>query len=391
VGRENKPGVVISFIAFLASVVILSLLSVTLWGEKPEKKLTQKALTYQGEMTVAEFGKANQIPDAVLKTILGLVSKGDLQKKLKEFPLSQAELTSNVNRSLALEAEHESKNWVKIPIKFILWFLFLGIVFVRMKKSQVSVRNRSWQLLTGVSVFGIILGSDTSPMGTVKDALVLLGKSGAVFPPRMIALTIFLIMVFTANKFICYWGCQFGAFQDFIFRLNRDGKDRKGIMRQFKPPFAVTNAIRILFFVIFTLTALLWGVDLIGPVDPFKTFMPTKLGILGILSIVALSISSLWIYRPWCQVFCPFGLVGWVIEKKSWFKIHVDYKTCVACEACAKACPSTVMDAILKQERVIPDCFSCATCIETCPTQSIRFESGKRERPPEGKFKRKNG
>jgi NAD-dependent dihydropyrimidine dehydrogenase PreA subunit len=390
VEKTKKTRVVIYFIAFLAFVAVLSLLSVSLWGEKPEKKLAPKALTYQGDMTVAEFGKTNQISNIVLKNVFGLVSKEDLQKKLKDFPLSQAEVSSKVNKAGALEAEHESKNWVKIPVKFALWFLFLGIVFVRMKNNRITVRHRRWFLLTAVTVFGIIMGSDPSPMGTVKDAIVLFGKSGAVFLPRMIALTIFLVMVFVANKFICSWGCQFGTSQDFIFRLNRDGKDSKGIMRQLKPPFVVTNAVRIAFFVTLTLVALLWAADLIEPIDPFKTFVPAKLGIFGILTVGVLSVSSLFIYRPWCHFFCPFGLVGWIVEKKSWFKINVNYETCVACEACAKACPSTVMNAILKQEHVTPDCFSCSTCIETCPTQSIHFVSGKRNKPPQGKFKKES-
>jgi formate hydrogenlyase subunit 6/NADH:ubiquinone oxidoreductase subunit I len=83
--------------------------------------------------------------------------------------------------------------------------------------------------------------------------------------------------------------------------------------------------------------------------------------------------------------------VGWIVEKISIFKIHVDYDTCIACEACAKACPSSVMEAILKRERTIPDCFSCATCIGVCPTNSIRLKSGKRTMPPEGKFQKNNG
>ena len=67
---------------------------------------------------------------------------------------------------------------------------------------------------------------------------------------------------------------------------------------------------------------------------------------------------------------------------------QVNYETCVACESCAKACPSTVMDAILKRERTIPDCFACGTCISTCPTGSIEFKSGKRNVPPEGKIQK---
>jgi ferredoxin len=47
------------------------------------------------------------------------------------------------------------------------------------------------------------------------------------------------------------------------------------------------------------------------------------------------------------------------------------------------------MDAILKQDRVTPDCFACATCIESCPTDSIHFAAGKRSKPPAGKFDKK--
>ncbi len=69
-------------------------------------------------------------------------------------------------------------------------------------------------------------------MGTIKDAIALFGAKGVIFPPRMIALTVFLLLVVLANKFICAWGCQVGTLQDLIFRLNRNKLDTKGSLRQ---------------------------------------------------------------------------------------------------------------------------------------------------------------
>ena len=87
------------------------------------------------------------------------------------------------------------------------------------------------------------------------------------------------------------------------------------------------------------------------------------------------------------QSFLPiWPCLGWLVEKISIFKINVNYDTCKACETCAKACPTTVMNAILKQENVIPDCFSCGTCMNACPTGSINLQAGKRNRPPADKF-----
>ena len=64
----------------------------------------------------------------------------------------------------------------------------------------------------------------------------------------------------------------------------------------------------------------------------------------------------------------------------------VNYETCIACKACAKACPSNAMDGILRRKKTIPDCFSCSTCIKVCPTNSIKFDAGRRDVPQKDKF-----
>jgi len=321
-----------------------------------------------------------------LKKILDLKTKSDLQKPIESFGLSKEQIRTKVDKALTLEAEHESKNWIKIPVKFVTWFIFLGIVFRMMRKAKITVRTRKIFYLAAIILFGIVLGSDPSPMGTIKDALHLYGSKKVIFPPRMIALAIFLLIVFLANKFICSWGCQLGTLQDLIFRLNRNSKDTKGILRQFKIPFSVSNGLRISFITIFTILAFGWALDIIDPIDPFKVYKPAVLNSAGVTFSSVVLVASLFVYRPWCQLFCPFGLVGWLLEKISIFKINVDYETCIACEACSKACPATVMGAILKQNRTIPDCFACGTCINVCPTDSIRFEAKKRNKPPEDKF-----
>jgi len=374
------------FIAILLIVVTGSAVSSHFWAGEQEKQPESVAVTVSEGMTVAEFGRKNELDRKVLKKIFNLTSPDDLQKQVADFGMGQAQLSKKVNQALALQAEHSSKNWLKILLKGILWVIFLAGVFFLIRKGRITAGNRKWIYLAAAGVFGIILGSDPSPMGTVKDAIVLFGSKGAVFPPRLIAFGIFLLMVVLANKFICSWGCQLGTLQDLIFRLNRDSKDRKGLFGQIKIPFIVSNSIRILFFLALILVAFFLAVDIIGAIDPFKIFKPQVITMAGGLFIGLVLVLSLFIYRPWCHFFCPFGLAGWLAEKISFFKIKVDYDKCISCQACSKACPSTVMDAILKRDRAIPDCFSCGTCIETCPVKAISFERGKRQKPPAGKF-----
>jgi len=373
------------FFILIMSVVLFSLLATSLWQGKQEKQGHAVPLVFRDGMTIAEFTGENGLSDEVVKRAFSLQGRADGQKPLESLNLSRDELVQKVDKARALAVEYESKNWAKIPLKFGLWILFLVTVFVMMRRRKITPGLRPGLYLAAVAVFGVILGSDPGPMGTVKDAIVLFGAKRVVFPPRMVALTLFLLMVLLANKFICAWGCQAGTLQDLIFRLNRNRRDTKGILRQYRPPFLWTHSVRIAFFLIFTAAAFLWTTDLVDPVDPFKIYNPATITVGGGLFLGLILLSSLFVYRPWCQFFCPFGLVGWIVEKVSLFKITVDHQTCIGCRSCERACPSTVMGAILKRDRVIPDCFACGTCIEVCPTGSIRLSAGRRVRPPEGR------
>lgn len=336
-----------------------------------------------------EFGQANGLPRAALKEVFGLQSPSDLGKPVDEFG-SDDQITARVTKKMALASEHASKNWIKIPVKFGLWFVFLVMVFIVSRKRKMTNRLRFSLLFSSVMIFGVVMGPDPGPMGTVKDAIYLYATTHAIFPPRMIALMIFLISVFSANKYICAWGCQAGTLQDLIFRINRTGHQDVGIGKHIRLPFVLTNTVRVLVFVVFTVIAFVWGFDCIAPIDPFKIYKPMHLGLIGGVFVGILLFFSLFIYRPWCSLFCPFGLVGWLVEKVSRVRISVDYVTCVACGKCATACPSTVMEAILHgDKKTIPDCFACYTCRDVCPTESIRFSSRKRTEPPAGHFDKK--
>ena len=71
--------------------------------------------------------------------------------------------------------------------------------------------------------------------------------------------------------------------------------------------------------------AFAWATDILESIDPFKVYNPLKLGTIGLVSVGGVSLVSLFVYRPWCHFFCPFGLVGWLVEKISLFKINVNY------------------------------------------------------------------
>jgi ferredoxin len=363
----------LTFLALIAVVVASSWFVLGLWGGKEEKLMLPSQLVFTQGETIGAFMEANKIPDAVMAKALGKTVLGDKGVPLATLPLAGAEMQTKLQKAAALASEDAGKDWQKILPKFALWGIFLFVSFRALTKGQFNRKTRMGYYLGAVVLFGVAFGSDPSPMGTVKDAIVLLAKEGVVFPPRLIALTVFLLTVVLANKAICAWGCQFGVLQDLVHRLNRNRADTAGILKQYRVPFVISNGVRVVFFVAFTIVAIIAGIDFIEYVDPFKTFNPAHLGITGAVAAGILLVASLFIYRPWCHFFCPFGLVSWLLERFSLNKIRVNESACTMCGSCERACPSDVMGAILHKKAVIPDCFSCGTCTEVCPTKAISF------------------
>ncbi|HOH30277.1 MAG TPA: 4Fe-4S ferredoxin, partial [Candidatus Hydrogenedentes bacterium] len=211
---SNKTSVVGQVVLLSVLIVALSFFSVVLWDAKPEEIPEARDWVLNEQMRIAEFAEANNVTEQILKEALHLTSKEELSKTIGSLGFSLAEIIARVEKAFALQAEHESKNWIKIRVKFVLWTTILVFVFVLLRHNRVTSRMRKSLYAFSIVLFGVIFGSDPSPMGTVKDAIALYGAKGAIFPPRMVALAIFLLMVVLANKFICSWGCQVGTLQD---------------------------------------------------------------------------------------------------------------------------------------------------------------------------------
>jgi len=366
---KKTPFTIITKAAVIVvAVIILSSLIDGLWGGSSKEGTVPKALIYNQDMTFGQFAEINAIPEKHLKEIFSLRDRQQLQQTFAALGLSPKEISHKLSQLKALAHEESSKNWFKIPLKFAVWFLILILAFILMRRNRVTRPRRLAFLGSAVLIFGVILGSDPSPMGPLKDAIALYGSKGVIFKPRVVALAIFLATVVIFNKSICGWGCQLGTLQDLLFQIN--GRKR-GVLRVYRVPFALSNGVRIIFVGTFCALALLKGLDIIGIIDPFKIFKPTVINRWGWAFLLFLLGASLVIYRPWCQLFCPFGLLGWLGEQLAIFKIRINHKTCTNCGACVQACPSQAMNSIWRQKALRADCFACGACLRICPTRSI--------------------
>ena len=262
--------------------------------------------------------------------------------------------------------------------------VLFGLVFlVRLGRPDGSpvAERKSWyprwpyvaSLTLAVAVCGFALGKSPNPMeSTVKVFKSLVGLYPSV-AAKVWAFVFFAVLALVGSKMICGWACPFGALQELIYHLP--------ILRALKKrrvPFLVSNTIRGVLFIV-TLLVLLGivggreGFVIYHYVNPFNLFnFDIESVSVGATIVVAL-IVSFGFYRPFCQFVCPFGLLSWLLERASIFRVKINRSRCTNCGACDSVCPLDAARDRVAGKMFPADCFSCARCLNVCPVDAIHY------------------
>lgn len=252
-----------------------------------------------------------------------------------------------------------------LPLMFFaLWWLVRGgrLTTPEGRGSERFYPRRVFlrALVVTVVVFGFLLGKDPNPVEPVMG-IVGEGRGAA-------ALLFFSALAVVGNKLICGWGCPFGALEELLYEVPLFRKAKRNQL-----PFFLTMPVRTLAFGAFVIALLGWRSDLYAVIDPFDLFTPERARTSALIAAAFLLALSLAVYRPFCQLLCPFGWYSWFLERLSLFRIRINRRTCIRCNACARACPLEAARGRLLNSPIPADCFSCARCLRVCPTGAVHY------------------
>jgi polyferredoxin len=204
--------------------------------------------------------------------------------------------------------------------------------------------------------------------GALKGNLLTLGLGIAALGGFLGIL--FMVVAMFWGRVFCGFICPLGSAQEFLYSLKRRRKKRTQI-----PYFAERKLSKLKYWVlgitmILVVTGFSWIYINFCPIYALSRLPALALG--GLLTVVAIVISGMFLERFWCRFLCPYAALlnisqalGTLFGIKR-IKVRRNLERCIDCGICSINCPMNL--DILSEEFVSSsDCIHCMRCSEKCP------------------------
>jgi len=169
---------------------------------------------------------------------------------------------------------------------------------------------------------------------------------------------IFLLILFIlaiGGRWACSGICPLGIIEELIFKIPFPKK-------YLELPYE--KYLKKIKYIIFVLLLILVPTLFMPNQGKWKTgFLFFKL--FGFTTVFVL---SLFIYRPFCKYFCPFGVFLGFFNKISPYRYVVDL-TCNHCGLCKRKCKMGVTPYANPNNM---ECIRCGECLNKCPKNALR-------------------
>lgn len=266
---------------------------------------------------------------------------------------------------------------IAIPM-FLLWIVICCVSVILINKKKLNKKNSLLIYTLTLVIGGVLLGGIPNAVMPIQTIFSSIGAEGPILLiiPMIIILILLLIIVIIFGRLFCGFACPLGAMQELASKVKFKAniKEQKSVKYKIDISHKSATIIRGIFFLVVGIFAIIWSISLLQIINPFMGFqifmnptLPLLLIPLIFLSIVL--ISSFFIYRPWCRLFCPFGAVSSLVGRFSRGN-YIRTDTCTDCGLCEQICPTHQAE----RESTKDECYYCNRCVEICPVKAIEFK-----------------
>ncbi|MEI6796926.1 MAG: 4Fe-4S binding protein [Methanomassiliicoccales archaeon] len=236
-------------------------------------------------------------------------------------------------------------------------FLFLALAAVAILARKGRLGGRMHLLLMAVAVaLGFILFAPVLPFQLMSFL-----QGGDQAPQLMAAVLIVAVLALALlmGRLYCGGACPIGSLQELLYLI----PGKKVIYADRKKLFAVRGVV-LLAMIIAVLAGHSNPLIALGVKSTFSLQASGS----SLIFIAILLVSVFW-YRPFCRILCPYGALMTISSSKIVIGLRRNQK-CVSCSACEKACPTGES----YQESAGRDCYLCGRCTQRCKFNAIEYD-----------------
>ena len=217
-------------------------------------------------------------------------------------------------------------------------------------------------LAVGVLVVSAAFGFLFASIAPYLFQLLLMGNLGGALLFAVIILGLLLLLSLVFGRIFCGSLCPLGALQELASLAP---------VPKLKPRIKTAlYAIRFVVLGIIIAAAYFLSVNVLGFLGVMDLFLLTFS--FGTAVMLTLLVVSLFFYRPFCRILCPYGALLSIAALTSLFKLRRN-PSCIECGKCEFACP--VDEA--KREDLKGECYYCGRCTDVCPVKgTITYRRG---------------
>ena len=263
-----------------------------------------------------------------------------------------------------MKAAKSKAQRIRLAVQISVFLLILMLAIVKWLKEMGIVIP----ILPEISLHAIC------PFGGVVTVYQFIAAGS--FLPKLhsaafILMALGLVVALFFGPLFCGYVCPLGSYQEWIGKLGR---------RLFPKaygkliPKKLDRVLRFLRYGVLSMVVYQTAVAgklVFQEVDPYYAlfnFFTTEVALSAILVLLAVTVLSLFVERPWCKYLCPYGALLGLFNLIRIFPIRRSAATCIQCRKCDKACP---MQIEVSQKGAVrdPQCISCHLCSSgsACP------------------------
>ncbi|PKM88837.1 MAG: ferredoxin [Firmicutes bacterium HGW-Firmicutes-12] len=195
-----------------------------------------------------------------------------------------------------------------------------------------------------------------------------------VHESSLVLMYIVILLTLAFGGVFCGWVCPLGSIQEWIGKIGRKIFKRK--YNNFVPA-GIDKYLRylrygVLAWVIYAtaVTGKLIFVD-VDPYFALFNFWSSEVAVAALVILGLTLVGAIFVERPWCKYFCPYGAFLGLGNLIRVFKIRRNNSTCISCKACDRECP---MNIKVSESKVVLN-HQCITCLEctselACPVDN---------------------